>query len=120
MGKYDRGLTAYHGGAAAEEIVARTYGAAGYAVLKRRWRGQGGEIDLILGRNDVTIFVEVKKSVTFASAITQLRPRQIARLCASAEDYMGSHAHVGAVECRFDVALVNGAGQVEIIENAFA
>ena len=42
-----RGVTSYHAGVAAEEAVARQYERAGLHIAARRWRGKGGEIDLI-------------------------------------------------------------------------
>lgn len=113
-----RGQHAHYGGLAAEDIVARDYAARGYEVLEHRWRGQGGEIDLIVQNADTAAFVEVKRSKNFARAATHLSPAQTRRLFAAASEYVG-HLPTGQLTpMRFDVALVDQAGQIQIIENA--
>lgn len=55
----DKGKRAYLSGLAAEQSVIRAYGARGVSVLQSRWRGQGGEIDLILCDPENYVFCEV-------------------------------------------------------------
>ena len=112
------GSLAWHSGAAAEEIVAGTYARRGHRTAWRRWRGKAGEIDLIAETGAGLIFVEVKKAATHAQAAARVSPRQIARIHASAAEYLGRMPQGQLTDCRFDVALVVAAGQVEIIENA--
>nr|WP_217434078.1 YraN family protein [Leisingera sp. ANG59] len=106
-------------GEAAEEIVARHYENRGYTVAERRWRGAGGEIDLILRSPDGLVFVEVKHSTTSAAAALRITPRQAERIYASAGQYLESEPEGQLTPVRFDAALVDGTGAVEIIENAF-
>ncbi|PTQ70760.1 YraN family protein [Celeribacter persicus] len=113
-----RGERAYHFGLSAEESVARNYERRGYALLERRWRGAGGEIDLIFQRGEDIVFVEVKASKTHGRAGASLGARQQARLCVSAEDYIGRLPKGLLTPMRIDVALVNGAGEVACLENA--
>ncbi|WP_375257361.1 YraN family protein [Citreimonas sp.] len=115
-----RGTTGYHAGLAAEDAAVRDYERRGMPVLARRWRGRAGEIDLIARDGDTIVFVEVKTSRDFDRALSHLGPRQIARLCAAAEEYAGAHAAGTLTEMRFDVALVDGQGAVRVIENALA
>ncbi|SLN53176.1 hypothetical protein AQS8620_02325 [Aquimixticola soesokkakensis] len=114
-----RGAMAHAAGWAAEDIVARDYAARGGVVLERRWRGQGGEIDLIVTLDGVVVFVEVKQSRSFDSAATHLTARQIARLFAAGEEFLGTRPQGLLTDCRFDLALVDGIGAVQILENAF-
>ena len=115
-----RGVTSYHAGVAAEEAVARHYGRAGLHIAARRWRGKGGEIDLILEVCGSIVFVEVKQARDIARAATRVSPAQQARLMTAAEVYLAGLPGAGAPrDCRFDVALVDGAGRVEIVANAF-
>ncbi|WP_066710987.1 YraN family protein [Celeribacter ethanolicus] len=116
--KRARGEKAYHFGLSAEEIVARHYAERSYEVLERRWRGAGGEIDLIFRNGEEIVFVEVKASKTHEAASAALGARQQARLCASAEDYIGRLPTGLLTPMRIDVALVNGVGEVDILENA--
>lgn len=113
----NRGSTADCAGRAAEDIVSRHYRARGAQARGRRWRGLGGEIDLIFDHCGATVFVEVKKAADFAAAAARIGPDQIARLSRAAEEYLGCN---GGSDCRFDVALVDRVGRVEILENAFA
>ena len=110
--------TNYQAGQAAEASVARVYEGMGMQVAHQRWRGRGGEVDLILRHGDEVVFVEVKKSRNFAQAAQRLLPRQMARLLTAGEEFLGGEPRGLLTEARFDVALVNGAGKVEIIENA--
>lgn len=114
-----KGQVAYHSGLAAERIVALDYERRGLQIVRRRWRGQGGEIDLIVRNRPGLIFVEVKKARSFAKAAERLSVRQMERIQLSALDYLGSEPSGQLTELRFDVALVDHKGQVEIIENAF-
>lgn len=114
------GRMAHCAGRAAEDIVTRHYLGRGAATRAQRWRGRGGEIDLIFDERGATVFVEVKKAADFATAAARLGPRQIARLYRAAEEYLGRSAGTEPAECRFDVALVDAVGRVEILENAFA
>ncbi|KIC32680.1 YraN family protein [Leisingera sp. ANG-S5] len=113
-----RGARAHLAGEAAEEIVARHYENRGYSVAERRWRGAGGEIDLILRGPDGLVFVEVKHSATIAGAALRISPRQAERIYASAGQYLENEPLGQLTPVRFDAALVDGTGAVEIIENA--
>ena len=114
-----RGTRAHLAGEAAEEIVARHYENRGYTVAERRWRGPGGEIDLILRGPQELVFVEVKHSSTSSAAALRITPRQVARIYASAGKYLETEPQGQLTPVRFDAALVDGTGAVEIIENAF-
>ena len=67
-----RGRMGYHAGLAAEERIAQDYERRGFAVARRRWRGQGGEIDLIVRDGAALIFIEVKQSRDFDRAAERL------------------------------------------------
>jgi putative endonuclease len=112
------GLKSYLAGKAAEEAVLAAYRVQGHRLLCRRWRGPGGEIDLVLAKAGELVFVEVKSSRSFASAVAQLSQRQIARLMASAEAALGFSAAGSLTPMRFDVALVDGRGRIDLIPNA--
>jgi putative endonuclease len=113
------GSVGYYAGLAAEEIVANDYRCRRHEVAAQRWRGAGGEIDLILRNGDDVIFVEVKKSKTFARAASRLGRRQMDRLCASASEFLAGEPRGQLTDVRFDLALVDEYGAVKVIENAF-
>lgn len=114
-----RGRTAHLGGLAAEDQVARYYGRMGHAVVARRWRGKGGEIDLVArDTSGGLIFVEVKKSSSFDAAAAMITPRQMLRVQTAATEYVASEPAGQGSDMRFDVALLDRHGAIEIIENA--
>lgn len=114
-----RGRCAWEAGRAAEESVARLYESRGLTIAARRWRGDGGEIDLVVRDGAALVFVEVKQAETFAQAALRLDDRQMARIYAAASAFLGGEPAGQATEVRFDVALVDGLGRVEIVEAAF-
>ena len=111
--------TKYYAGLAAEDCVARKYNQNGQPVAARRWRGQSGEIDLIMRNGDGLIFVEVKKSRTHAHAAARLSRRQMDRIYGAASEFLADEPRGQLTDVRFDLATVDQFGAVEVIENAF-
>ncbi|RGP39088.1 YraN family protein [Pseudotabrizicola alkalilacus] len=114
------GRRSYYAGMAAEEQVARLYDRSGRSVIARRWRGPGGEIDLIARDGAEVIFIEVKQARSHAVASERLTVRQMERIYASAACFIGGEPAGQNTPVRFDVALVDGTGRIEVLENAFA
>lgn len=115
------GSLSYHAGFAAEGSVERDYEGRGFEVLARRWRGLGGEVDLIARENGTVVFIEVKKSKSHDRALNMLGMRQMRRIVSAASEFLGTQPKGQLTPSRFDVALVDGVGAVKIIENvAFA
>lgn len=114
------GAVAYHSGLAAEDQVLGRYLAAGRSLLARRWRGPSGEIDLIVRDGASVVFVEVKRADTFARAAERLTPRQMARIWNAASEFLAGEPAGQDTDIRFDVALVDGQGRIDIIENAIS
>ncbi|RBW52307.1 YraN family protein [Ruegeria sp. A3M17] len=114
-----RSSVSYHAGQAAEQQVASNYKQRGYSILNRRWRGAGGEIDLIARDAHGIVFVEVKKSTSFDAAAARINRRQMDRICASAAQFLETEPNGQLTNVRFDAALVDASGAVQIIENAF-
>jgi putative endonuclease len=103
----------------AEERVARWYEAAGYDVVARNWRCREGELDLVVARPGVLVFVEVKARTSTAygspaAAVTWQKQQRLRRLALRfLEEVPGAGRRL-----RFDVACVL-AGRVEVLESAF-
>ncbi|QFU07905.1 hypothetical protein PARPLA_02193 [Rhodobacteraceae bacterium THAF1] len=115
-----RGAVSYQAGLAAEDQVARAYTRKGADLIAERWRGKGGEIDLVLRDRTGLIFVEVKRARTHDAAVARVTAQQVARLYAAAEEYVGT-THPGQMpDMRFDVATVDATGEIAIRPNAFA
>jgi putative endonuclease len=114
------GYASYRAGLAAEDAVADHYVRTGHEIAARRWRSAGGEIDLILRKDGNVIFVEVKSARTLDAAVAALSPRQVARICASAEIFLGGEPAGLATPARIDVALVAADGAFQVLENAIS
>jgi len=114
------GLVSYRAGLSAEAAVARLYTRSGRPVTATRWRGQGGEIDLIARDGAEVIFIEVKQARTHARAAERVSAHQRRRIMTAASEFLAGEPDGQGTAVRFDVALVDGQGHIEIVENAFA
>ncbi|WP_170751738.1 YraN family protein [Ruegeria lacuscaerulensis] len=114
-----RSSVSYQAGQSAEMRVATDYERRGFSIAHRRWRGAGGEIDLIARNADGLVFIEVKKSSSFDAAAARINRRQMNRICASAAQFLEHEPDGQLTNVRFDAALVDASGAVQIIENAF-
>ncbi|WP_238364991.1 YraN family protein [Mesobacterium pallidum] len=112
-----RGRMNYLAGHAAEAQVAADYARRGYPMAAQCWRGAGGEVDLVLHDGDGLVFVEVKKARDFARALERITMRQMRRVAAAAQDFMARQGYSMLTPMRFDVAAVNGHGEISLIEN---
>lgn len=113
------GQQAWLCGRMAEDQIADSYAVAGCDILARRWRGAAGEIDLIIRDGSTIVFVEVKASASHACAAERLGRRQMDRICLAACEYCGGLPEGQATPMRFDAALVDALGRIEIVRNAF-
>jgi putative endonuclease len=103
----------------AEARAEAALAADGFTVLARRVRTGAGEIDLVVQRDGLLVFVEVKARATLSDAAFALGARQQARLLAAGEAWMAANPGHGAAGVRFDVLLVDAAGRVRRIADAF-
>ncbi|SHF15094.1 putative endonuclease [Litoreibacter ascidiaceicola] len=118
MSRSARGRMGYHAGIEAERSVARDYLKRGYKFAAHRFRARGGEIDLVMRWGDKVVFIEVKQSRTHSRAAERLLAEQMTRLFQAASEFVANEPAGQDTDMRFDVALVDGTGRVEIIENA--
>lgn len=103
----------------AEARAAAVLEAEGWQIVARRVRTGLGEIDLIAERDGLLAFCEVKARPSLAEAAFALGPTQRRRLVAAAEAWMAAHPGHGAAGARFDVLLLDAAGRVRRIADAF-
>ena len=119
-GRVARGRRSHLAGLAAEDQVARHYSGGGMPVCARRWRGRAGEIDIIARDGDRVVFIEVKQSRTHDEAAAHLTPWQMQRIWNTAEEFLANEPQGALTDVRIDVALVDGMGRIEILQNAYA
>lgn len=91
----------------------------GWTIVGRRLRTKAGEIDMVAEKHGLLAILEVKARPTLAEAAWALAPRQRARLVAAAEALLAEHPEWGRAGVRFDVLLVDPAGRVRRIADAF-
>lgn len=111
-------MSGYRNGLAAEDAAERWYLDRGAELVAKRWRAQTGEIDLIVRQNGVLVFVEVKIRKTIDAAAFAISARQWARIVATAEMYLAENNLSLDTDLRFDAALLDRHGTIEVIENA--
>jgi putative endonuclease len=99
-------------GRAGEDLAAAFLAACGYEVIDRRWRRPGGELDLVVRRGGLLVFVEVKTRGPGASlaetAWVGRRQRRVLRRTARA--WLSARPDLGYRACRFDVVGVSWGG----------
>lgn len=93
--------------------------ARGCHLRERNFRCRFGEIDLIVADGGTLVFVEVRKRshTAFGNAADSITPSKQRRIVAAARFYL-SGRQVDA-PCRFDAVLIDGAGRVEWMRDAF-
>jgi putative endonuclease len=112
-------------GSAGEDAVARWYARAGYDVVARNWRCREGELDLVLARDGVVVFCEVKtrRGLGFGDPVEAVTAAKQRRVRSLALRWLAEHPDRRARALRFDVASVlalRGAEPViEVFEQAF-
>lgn len=104
-----------------EDRAASWYQDRGFRVVARNWRVREGEIDLIATRgDDLVVFCEVKRRTTdrYGRGAEAVGWRKQQRIRAVALHWL-SRQDGRFPEIRFDVAEVDAAGEVAVIEAAF-
>jgi putative endonuclease len=80
----------------------------GFALVERNFHCRAGEIDLIVQKNGMLVFVEVRKRASgqFGGAAASVVPAKQARLKKAAQFYLQRYAEPPV--CRFDVIAIDG------------
>jgi len=102
----DKKRRAYSFGTMAEGLAAFLLRIKGYSIVSRRFRGPGGEVDIIAKRGRALVFVEVKARKQLEDAAFSILPRQRARIEAAARAFLARHPEYFDWNMRFDVILV--------------
>jgi putative endonuclease len=110
-------------GKTGEDLACRELERRGYAIVARRYRQRGGELDIVARDGPTLVFVEVKARGGrgfggAADAVTAGKRRRIGQL---AVEYVVRH-HLTDCPCRFDVVSIHfdeGRAVVEVYRGAF-
>ncbi len=106
-------------GRLAEWLVASGYRLRGWRLMARRLRTPYGELDLVLRKGRMVLFVEVKRRGPAGSAFVAdevLSPRQQARLARAARYHLAKTGLMDA-PVRFDVVVWEGRHLPRRFEN---
>jgi putative endonuclease len=114
-----RGRAAHAAGIAAEDAACAALTGDGWTIRARRLRTKAGEVDAVAEKSGILSISEVKSRPTLAEAAVALTVRQQARLIGACEIILGEHPDWGINGVRFDVLVVDQAGRVRRIADAF-
>jgi len=93
-----------------ERAAARYLVRRGWTVVARRWRGGGGEIDLIAYRRGTLAVCEVKVRPDDAQVHSPVAASQRARIVRAAEAFLVRHPHLRNHTVRLDLLTVRRRG----------
>jgi putative endonuclease len=110
---------AYARGVGAETAACLALVRHGWTILGQRLRTEAGEIDIVAAKCDLLAIIEVKARPTLADAAVALGARQQARLIAAADIVLAEHPEWGRAGMRYDLIVVDAAGRVRRIADAF-
>ncbi|HET9480481.1 MAG TPA: YraN family protein [Candidatus Polarisedimenticolia bacterium] len=113
-------------GLAGEALAERHLTSRGFRVVARRYRTRLGEIDLVVRRGTLLVFVEVRarRGARYGTAAESVHPLKQARLVRAAAGFLAANPQPeGDPLCRFDVVAITwpeGADPIlDHIEDAF-
>ena len=101
-------ITNYARGMVAEIYALLFLFVKGYRLHAWRYKTHVGEVDLIVRRRNILVFVEVKLRPTLDEACQSISPQMKSRISRAARYYMAKNAGDWTGECRFDVVAVAG------------
>lgn len=116
----DKRKSGERAGRRAEGFAAGMMRLKGYRVRARRYRCPVGEIDLVLSRGNLRVFMEVKYRSNLAAAAEAVSLHQRTRINKAAQYWLMQYEAGGDERaCRFDVFCVAPWGLLRHIKNAW-
>jgi len=109
-------------GRAAEDIVAASLDAGGWAVVARNWRRGRGELDIVALKDGILAVVEVKSVDAYGleSLERSVGARKRLRIVETSKLFVSAHREFSSATVRYDVAAVAAGAVADYFENAFA
>jgi putative endonuclease len=115
----DRRRAARAHGARAEWIACAFLMLKGYRPLARNVGGKGGEIDLIMRRHDLIVFVEVKARADAGTALLSVTPAKARLIGKAARLWRTRNPWAHGLSFRGDIVAVTGWRKPTHVEDAF-
>jgi putative endonuclease len=117
--KLDSILKSNHAsGIAAEELACVFLRKNGFEIVGERYKTKHGEIDIIAQKDNLLIFVEVKKRGNFGSD-DPITATQKKRIINAAMQYLSDNPEKNELDMRFDSILIDSAQTLAHIEDAW-
>ena len=111
------------GGKIAETMAAVYFLLHGFKIVERNYitgkRTGAGEIDLIVSRKNLLVFVEVKKRTDLDVAAYAILPQQRQRIWKAAENFIKNRPQFADCDIRFDAFLVSAKFAFKHIADAW-
>ena len=110
-------------GKTGEDLACRELERRGYAIVARRYRRRGGELDIVAREGRTIVFVEVKtrRDRTFGAAEESVGFWKRRRIVRVALEFVAEY-RLADCPCRFDVVSIHlggGRPEIEVFQNAF-
>jgi putative endonuclease len=95
-------------GDAGERFAERSLSEKGWAVVARKWRGDGGEVDLVALDGDILVFVEVKtrRGAGYGAAEEAVDGQKCERLLSLGEQFVASNPTFASSLWRVDIVAI--------------
>ena len=112
---------AFHLGMEAEKRAGDHLRLLGFELLEHRYKTKYGEIDLIIRRENLIVFVEVKARQSIEEGAYSITPKAQKRIAESALLWIAENSeNLGPnIDFRFDVAIMTPDNHITLIESAF-
>ena len=107
-------------GRSAETIAALYLQLKGYRLVARRFKTPVGEIDLIVRRGRLLVFVEVKARPSADQGITAVSPTARRRILRAAEWFLAGRPEVAELGVRFDIVALSPRRWPHHLRDAFS
>lgn len=91
----------------------------GYSLVKKRYKTQVGEIDLIMRRGNVLAFIEVKGRAKNADAAFAIHAKNQSRVVRAAQHFLAHHPTYQQYQVRFDAVLIAWYRMPQHLAHAF-
>ena len=98
---------AYRHGHLAEAVAAGLLMAKGFRLLARRYKTPLGEIDLIVKRGRLIVFVEVKARATQREGLESVGRMSERRIVGAADLWLAKHPDAAGLDLRYDMVVVS-------------
>ena len=100
-------------GRAGEDFAACCLRQRGFQILYRNHHCRGGELDIVAAREGILAFVEVRlrRRGGMVSPVESVTRAKCKKILAAAYDYLAGHPELRELQPRFDLFLIEAAGE---------